>query len=459
MSVKLVRTTSHIEGAVLTLFALLFSVQLCSAEVDLPVITESISAADAVDIALKNSPVLASGRAILGAAEARIDMAKSMQRLQVSTTSYASKGNMPMVLAGPDTVMPQSSILTGDTARFDQSIMGMYPIYTGGRIESQIAAFKSLRQASEGDLAASELDVSYAAQQAYYSVLLLEQYVSVYQQRVDESQERLRLAQESYDAGKIAKYDLLRNQTELADSKQLLNNAKRDAEISFINLKNTLGIAHSSQLTLTQKLQARAAVPKLADLQEGAAVNRPELAALKARVQAAHQSLELTKSAYKPQVYASAMLGATLSKSTEMNSSFDKSYLIGVTAALPILDGGLRKSAVDEAEAMLLQVKADEMNAALNISRDVSSAYIQFNTATENLGLAQTAIDQAEEDYRVIRLRYESGKGINVEVLDALTSLTRAKTAYAEALYNQNIAAQAIARAVGKRSFDEVKTD
>jgi outer membrane protein TolC len=134
-----------------------------------------------------------------------------------------------------------------------------------------------------------------------------------------------------------------------------------------------------------------------------------------------------------------------------MNSGADTGYLVGVTAALPVFDGGLRRSSVNEAQAMLAQMQADEREAILSISKSVAAAYVQFGAATRNVDLAQAAITQAEEDYRIIRLRYEAGKATNVEVLDALGALTRARTMYAEALYGQNVAREALTRAIGQR--------
>ena len=100
---------------------------------------------------------------------------------------------------------------------------------------------------------------------------------------------------------------------------------------------------------------------------------------------------------------------------------------------------------------MLGQMQADEREAILNVSKSVATAYVQFGAATRNVDLAQAAITQAEEDYRTIRLRYEAGKATNIEVLDALATLTRARTMHAEALHGQNVAREALTRAIGQR--------
>jgi outer membrane protein TolC len=136
---------------------------------------------------------------------------------------------------------------------------------------------------------------------------------------------------------------------------------------------------------------------------------------------------------------------------TTRNNGSDQGYVGGVTAALPILDGGLRRSAVNEAQATVQQARADERDAVLKVNRDVSTALVNLSAAARNVGLSKAAVEQAEEDYRVIKLRYESGKAINVEVLDALAALTRALTNYADALYQHNVARDQLTRATGQR--------
>ena len=178
---------------------------------------------------------------------------------------------------------------------------------------------------------------------------------------------------------------------------------------------------------------------------------RPEMRAVQARVRSAQAIIGVARSAYAPQVYATAMADLALTRAGEMSSGAQTGFLIGVTATIPILDGGLRRPSVDEAQAMLASMQADQRETILGISKSVASAYTQFNAAAKNVDLSQAAITQADEDYRVIRMRYEAGKATNVEVLDALASLTRAKTMYAEALYGQNIAREALTRATGQR--------
>lgn len=416
-----------------------------------PVLSQAVSLPEAVDIALKNNPSIEARRALVAAAAARIGMARAMTRPQLSTTTYASIGNMPMVLPGSPGVEPQNYSLTGDVPRLDQNLMLMFPLYTGGGLTGKVASAEAAREASVYDVATSELDTALAVKQAYYMAQLAQRYVAAYQRRVDEATERLRIAQESFDVGRIAKYDLLRNQTDLAEAKQQLNNSQRDVELAQVDLKNMMGVSQTSQLTLSQDLVSQPAPAPLDELQSIALKQRPEIQAFQARIRGAEATVRVAKSAYAPQVYATAMADFIRSKGNEEEDGDETGYLIGLTATFPIMDGGLRKSSVDEAEAMLNAMKADKQMTINDIAKSVASAYAQFGAAAKNADLSLAAVAQAEEDYRVIRMRYEAGRATNVEVLDALASLTRAQTMHAEALYEQNISRDTLTRATGQK--------
>lgn len=412
-----------------------------------PIVCRSINVSDAVTVALANNPTLASRQSALAAAAARVGMARAMTRPQVSASTFATASNMPMILPGATDVQPQNFSLTSDKPRLDQNLMAMYPLYTGGRLSGQVNSASSLQRASSLDEVTGELDVSLAVKNAYYQVLLAKQFVDAYQRRVDEATERVRIANEAYSAGRVAKYDLLRNQTDLAEAQQQLNDSQRDLDTATIDLKSVMGVSQSSQLTLTQELTLQSSDQTLENLTACALKQRPEVAAARARIRSAQANLSVAKSAYKPQVYATAMADAAATS----NEGSGTGYLVGVAASLPILDGGLRKSSVDEAHAMIAQMQADERDAVLSVTRSVAMAYAQLNAAAKNVTLAQASVAQADEDYRVIRMRYEAGKATNVEVLDALATLTRAQTSYAQALYSHNVARETLNRAIGQR--------
>ena len=411
----------------------------------LPVMCREIGIQDAVSVALANHPSVAARRAMAAAAAARTRMARSSNRLQLSTSTFATAGNMPMILAAPEGVMPQSIKIVPDDRGVIQSFMAMYPLYTGGRLSGRIHGAEALQSAASAEARMAELDAALAAKIAFHNVLLAGAFVEAYQTRVDESKERLRIAEIAFNEGKIAKYDLLRNRTDLSEAEQMLVESGKDRQMAMIDLNDALGVSQSSEITLQQAQTANGVERDPDKARELALSRRPEMTAARERIRLAQASVDVAKSAFRPQVYATAMqdLGTT------RHDGSDAGYIVGITAALPIFDGGERRSAVAESRAMLEQAQAEQKQAALMVSRDVAAAIAELDAALKTEELAKAAVSQAEEDYRVVKMRYEAGKSINVEVLDALAAYIRAKTALAQAVTNSAIAVERLKRAEG----------
>ncbi|MEJ7613521.1 MAG: TolC family protein, partial [Candidatus Fervidibacter sacchari] len=125
-------------------------------------------------------------------------------------------------------------------------------------------------------------------------------------------------------------------------------------------------------------------------------------------------------------------------------------YLAGIVIGLPVLDGGRRKAMVGEAQAMQEKALAEVERLKLQIASEVDTALRELQTALKNLQTAQMALRSAEEDERVAKVRYEAGRSVLVEYLDALAALVRAQVNYAQAIYELSVAHDKLLRAVGK---------
>ena len=80
---------------------------------------------------------------------------------------------------------------------------------------------------------------------------------------------------------------------------------------------------------------------------------------------------------------------------------------------------------------------------------EVKKNYLAMKEAEKNIPVAQKAIEQAEENYRMSEARYTVQVGTSTEVIDASTLLTSARRSYYEALYRYNLAWAAPERAMG----------
>ena len=83
------------------------------------------------------------------------------------------------------------------------------------------------------------------------------------------------------------------------------------------------------------------------------------------------------------------------------------------------------------------------------ISLEVKDAYLRLREARDKIGVAQVAVEQAEENFRINAERFKEQVATTTEVLDAQTLLTQARSNYFNALSDYNIAWARLDRAMG----------
>jgi outer membrane protein len=438
-----------------------------------PLVNRTLTLEGAVTLALKESPVIRGAVEEVQASAGRLNAARAETRPWVSANTFASGGSNSNIMSTPATTQPQFTALLPRDAFFDQNIMVMYPLYTGGRLSAMIRQAAALRSASQADLAARRQEVALMTRLAYREVLARRALVEVAQARLKENQERLRVDQNRLQQGAVPARVVQRDEAEVAAAQQEVTNAQRDVDIALVNLKTVIGIHPGSQLELTdtngyessadflKELTAQApgrsvqAVPgtpgtalpaDLSALLRLAERERPELQAATERVRGAQAETSVARSAFQPQVNLFAMgdFQANRGSNGFVGTTF------GVVASLPLYNGGERHAHVQTADAERRRQQQEQERIALQVAQEVSTALLNLRAAEQNIQTAQKAQTSAQEGYRVALQRYEAGRSTNVEALDALAARTQAESNVVQALFQYNVARDQVLHAVGR---------
>jgi outer membrane protein TolC len=194
----------------------------------------------------------------------------------------------------------------------------------------------------------------------------------------------------------------------------------------------------TSKLSLADPLAPAPFNDSEAAVTSRALAQRPDLVAAQERVAGARATLRQAQAAYIPTASATGQTyngGSTPPLGTT-------GWQVGVSITLPLLDSGSRPAAVHQAQAAFDHAQAQYEQRRLMVEADAANAWREFVAARANLGDAQAAQENAAENLRVARLRMQAGKGIQLEVLDALSldASAREMLLRAEARYDDAVA-------------------
>ena len=200
-----------------------------------------------------------------------------------------------------------------------------------------------------------------------------------------------------------------------------------------------------------KEIEQLSALPSLKNVIVLAYEQRPELKGSRARIESAKASIDQAKSGLYPNLSLDASYGWQQGEF----SPNEKKWSVGLTVGIPIFEQLTTKSKINQAAASLAGLKATETQTMRNVELDVQQAWLSLKEAMERLEVTKKTLEQAGEDMRVSEGRYKEGLGNILEVTDAQTALTQARTNNVIALYDIENAGAKLDRAIGKETMEE----
>jgi outer membrane protein TolC len=226
--------------------------------------------------------------------------------------------------------------------------------------------------------------------------------------------------------------------------------ARNQARLALIALKTTLGVDLDSPIILSGPLRYEALTVSVADgVREGQEKN-PEIQATAKEVQAAGAEVRAALGRYLPEVSATWMYD--WQRTRNRNEPFEKpeGYSAGLVITIPLFDGFMRENAVGTARAKRDKAAEQETLARQQVAKEVNQAALMLQAAEKNVEASKKGLEQAEEQFRIAQERFAGGRGIQLEVLDAQATLTRARFNIVAALADHEAAKAMWLKATGR---------
>ena len=290
-------------------------------------------------------------------------------------------------------------------------------------------------------------DISFQVTEAYYRVLQTKRMADVAQKSVEQIEAQVKKAKTFFDRGVVAKNDVLRANLGLAAAKQRLIQINGNVTLTLGRLAILMGRAPGSDIdvALIDPPSSLENIVQVQKAENDAVFNRFELKEIDLRIHQSETNVQLAKSKMMPQLNAVA----NYTRGSSSLVSQPKSWFVGATASWDIWEGGSTYRGIDEAKAKMAQALAARRKAEDMIRLDARAAHVNLTTSAESLDVAKSAVEQAEENFRMEQKRYENASNTSFDVLDAETQLTTARGQHQAAIYDFLIAKSNLARAMG----------
>lgn len=427
---------------------LLFATDMTAVE-----IPDEITLEKAIAIALENNPLISSMADDVSQYDASIDSAKAKFWPKLSgTLGYTSYLNgqraVPTERNGEAGVFSHN-ILSGD-------LILKVPLFEGLKTVNEKRSFEFLKRSAEQSLLRSKEELVFNVTVVFYQILFQEKIIESLNFSKKTLEKSLNFVEELIKSQKAVENDKLKVEVAVSDIEQSIENEKNVLEIQKRTLLNLMGSKDikDSFFIRGQLEKETGALPQKNELINSILSSRNDYAALKLKSESQSKIVETAKGDYWPVLSAFGSYGAALGIAPYDNPD-NKSIIndrgqLGILLEIPIFEGFATVSKVKKENAKLNQIKNQMSTLELKIALEVEKAYLNLVSFSGRISSALKAVTLAESNLSNEEEKYNSGKATLLDVLDAQSSLLKAKVTYFASIANYKISEAELKLATGE---------
>jgi len=295
---------------------------------------------------------------------------------------------------------------------------------------------------AEATFQAARNDVALRAAQAYFDVLYADEVLSSVQALKSAAGEQLQLAKKSFQVGTVTITDVNEAQSkfDLASAQEIA--AQSDLVVKRQALQLLLGKEPTALSRLRPGVNITAPIP--AGIEEWATAaekNNPTVQAQQLTVEIAKRDVEKARAGHLPTVDLVATASNThAGNGSSGTPSLSRSNAIGVQFTVPIYAGGATQSKVREALALYDKSQSDLEAQKRTATQAARQAFVGVTSGLALVRGYDAAVLSSKSAVDSNKLGYEVGVRINIDVLNAQSTLADTQQKLAKARYDTLIA-------------------
>jgi outer membrane protein len=288
--------------------------------------------------------------------------------------------------------------------------------------------------------------VQFDVSAAYFNLLLARASQRIQEDAVRRAEAILNDTRARRKGGVADRDDVLRAQVQLSETQEALINARESVLAAIARLNNTMGRNSGWPIQIEEPGSPPLVVGlTLSASLERAAERRPEISLVREAIAAAQGGQQAARAEFLPRIYARASTGRV--EGANILPGWQAGA--GLHLDIPLYSGGRHQGELRAAEADVEAAFADAQGILDAISLEVNLAYRSMVATGERIALSRTAVVQAEENLRLVRVKYRNGNATPTDIVDAETALTRSQQRFQSASFLYLIALARLNYSVG----------
>lgn len=366
----------------------------------------------------------------------------------IGATSYTdelARFDLPQTLTGGRLIR----IELGGHDRTDLSLGLRQPLFTGGRLSTQVALAQNALASEQTRRELLQQQTAYYVHQLFYQAQALKQ-----QRKIQEaSRRRLRVQLDQtrslFRAAQVMAFDTLQvyNQTLQLDIETEQN--QRDQRLLDLQMARTLDLPEVRPIAEAALNKPGASYPDLDSLKQAALQRRPELAGVRLGQSATQLSRKLAIAAFYPNLNAEASYHYAKPGLNQVANEWMRYGMIGMNLQWNLWRGRQDRHRAQQAEVEFTRLTLQERELLRSISYDVERSWENLKFAGRQIALAEQLLAQQQERYRIVTTQQREGVASTNDAVVAENDLRQAELQLQRALVQYYVSQSELRLATG----------
>ncbi|WP_335966195.1 TolC family protein [Galbibacter sp. PAP.153] len=301
------------------------------------------------------------------------------------------------------------------------------PLFTGFKLSNLVKASQNSLQAAVYNAKSEKEKIALNTVSTYVNLYKAHKTVELIEENLKSAQQRVKDFTAMEQNGLLARNDLLKAQLQESNIEVSLEEARKNESILNYNLITMLKMPSDAQISIGDANFELVSTAQLSD-----SIQRNDLKSLYFQEEAAKNNIKIAQSKYYPSL---SLMGGYVALDVQNVMTITDAMNFGVGVSYNLADIFKAKSDVKVAKS-----KARELEYTIDMVRDqidvqIEDANQSYNLATKKYEVYRKAEEQATENYRIVKDKYDNGLVDTNDLLEADIDQLQSKInlAYAKA--------------------------
>lgn len=295
------------------------------------------------------------------------------------------------------------------------------PVFNGFKIQNGIKASKNLNQAEISNAEHTKEQIALYVTQLYFGLYKTQQMIALTEDYLKSAHQRVVDFQAMEDNGLLAHNDLLKAQLQESDIELSLATAKKNNSVLNFQLVNFLQLPEGTKVTISD--EEFSSLQTLSDN----SIQRKDLEALTYQEKAAKNNIKMAQANYYPSLN---LIGGYIALDVKNALTVTNAMNFGAGISYDVSSIFKNKKNVEKAKSQALETENQIAILSDKIKEEVQEAKENYTLAIKQKEVYEKAQVQAEENYRIVKDKYDNGLSNTNDLLEANVDQLQAKINY-----------------------------